>query len=260
MAFGKARMNAIAFQYLLGIALMVLFAYVNAMFPEQTGLFFILYFTVFMGILFLVTGRQARGILRDIEYVNKGAPVYEAPRDEVLKLRERDFQYTRPELSAQMRYAMLPLLSMIIFLVVYSVPQLREAFMGIGPSLTPDERLANFFSFLALYGFFYAASVLVGLYARRAQARMGTLSIATTYRITSAGLLVDERLPVKFPIAGRVVVNTRRKFVEIEMEQSIMGSRVKQRIRLYHPEPSKLAALLKAHGGFAEGSAGNIPP
>ncbi|MEM0377618.1 MAG: DUF2208 family protein [Thermofilum sp.] len=253
-------MSAIALQYLIGIVLMVMFAFISAMFPEQTGLFFILYFAVFMGILFLVTGRQARGILRDIDYVSKGALVYEAPRDEVLKLRERDFQYTRPELSAQMKYAMLPFLSIVLFLVIYSVPQTRELFMGIGSSLTRDERLASFFSFLALYGFFYAASTLIGLYARRVQARVGTLSIATTYRITSAGLIVDERLPVKFPIEGRVVVNTRRKFVEIEMEQSVMGSKVKQRLRLYHPEPSKLAALLKTRGGTAEGTAGAASP
>lgn len=242
-------MNTIIVQYLIGIILVVLFAFINAMFPEQTGLFFLLYFVMFMGLIFLITGRQARGILRDLDHINRGVLIYEAPRDEILKLRERDFQHTRREISAQMKYAMLPFLSMILFLVIYSVPQIRELFMGIGSSLTQDKQLASFFSFLSLYGFFYAFSVSLGLYARRAQARVGALSVATTYRITSAGLIVDERLPVRFPIKGRVIVNTRRKFVEIETEQSVMGSKVKQRLRLYHPEPSKLASLLKSYGG-----------
>lgn len=245
-------MNALALQYIVGIALMVLFAYINAMFPEQTGLFFALYFFAFMGILFLITGRQAKGILRDIDYVNRGTLVYVAPRDEVLKLRERDLENTRPEISAQMKYAMLPLVSVILFFAVYSIPQIREALMGVGHAITPDTKLAAFFSFLTLYGVFYLASILIGTYSRRAQARVGTLSIATTYRITSQGLVVDERLPLKFPIQGRVTVNTRRKFVEIETEQSVMGMKVKQRLRLYHPEPSKLAALIKTQGGAAQ--------
>lgn len=245
---GEAPMNALAAQYILGVALLLLFAYVNAMFPEYTTAFFILYFAAFMGILLVVTGRQAKGILKDLEYVSSGALIYEAPRDEVLRLRERDFEYTRPELSAQVRIALLPFLLIIAFFVLYSLPQVRNFFAALASSLTPSRNLALFLSFVMLYGLFYVASVLSGLYSRRLQARVGTLSIASTYKITSNGLIVDDRLPVKFPIKGRVVVNARRKFVEIEMEQRVMGSTVKQRLRLYHPEPSKLAALLRAGG------------
>ena len=77
-------------QYGLGAALMVVFAYMSANYPEHTGLFFTLYFVVFLGVLLLLTGRQARGILRDIEQVSRGEVIYEAPSAEVVKLREKD--------------------------------------------------------------------------------------------------------------------------------------------------------------------------
>jgi len=234
-------------QYGLGAALMVVFAYVNANYPEHTGLFFVLYFLVFMGVLLLLTGRQARGILREIEQVSKGEVIYEVPASEVAKLREKDFENTRPELAAQAKYAMMPFLIILLFLTLYSLPWVRDTFLSIGESLTQDVKLANFLSFLTFYGVFYVLSVVVGTLARRSQSRTGTLQIASKYRVTSRGIIIDDRLPIAFPIKGRMTVNTRRKFVELELEQQIMGSKVKQRVRLYNPEPSKLAALLKPY-------------
>jgi uncharacterized membrane protein len=234
-------------QYGLGVALMVVFAYMNANYPEHTGLFFTLYFVVFLGVLLLLTGRQARGILRDIEQVSRGEVIYEAPSAEVAKLREKDFENTRPELAAQVRYAMLPFLAILLFLIVYSLPWARNAFLNLGRSVTEDAKLANFLSFLAFYGVFYVFSVATGILARRFQSRTGTLQIASKYKVTTRGLLVDDRLPIAFPVKGRITVNSRRKFVELELEQQVMGSRVKQRVRLYSPEPSKLAALLKPY-------------
>ena len=234
-------------QYGLGMALMVIFAYVNANYPEHTGLFFTLYFVVFMGILLLLTGRQARGILRDIEQVSKGEVIYEAPSTEVAKLREKDFENTRPELAAQAKYAMLPFLAILLFLVMYSLPWVRDYFLNLGRSFTDDAKLANFLSFLMFYGVFYIFSVATGIAARKFQGKTGTLQIASKYKVTTRGLLVDERLPIVFPVKGRITVNSRRKFVELELEQQVMGTRVKQRVRLYNPEPSKLAALLKPY-------------
>lgn len=234
-------------QYGLGVALMLVFAYVNANYPEHTGFIFALYFLVFMGVLLLLTGRQARGILRDIEKVSRGEVLYEVSASEVAKLREKDFEKTRPELAAQVRYAMLPFLTILLFLAIYSLPWVREAFLDVGRSFTDDVKLANFISFLALYVIFYAVSVVVGFAAKRSQSRVGSLQIASRYKVTTQGILIDERLPIAFPLKAKVSVNSKRKFVELELEQQVMGSKVKQRIRLYSPEPSKLAALLKPH-------------
>ncbi|QOJ79449.1 DUF2208 domain-containing protein [Infirmifilum lucidum] len=232
-------------QYLLGLVLMVLFAYMNANYPDKTWLFFMLYFLAFMGIIFLVTGRQARSMLRDLEEVKGGEKVFEADPQEVLKLRERDMERTRSELAAQAKVSLVPLASMIVFILIVSVPSLRGFFDSVGHMLAQDQKTATFYSFLAMYGTFYAFSLVTGLYTRRLQAKTGALRIATKYLVTTKGIVVDDSIPVKFPIKGTVVTDSRRKFVEVHLVQTYMGTTVKQRIRLYTEEPSKLAGMLK---------------
>ncbi|ABL78247.1 DUF2208 domain-containing protein [Thermofilum pendens] len=239
--------RALILQYLLGLVLMVLFAYMNANYPDKTWLFFILYFTAFMVIMMVVTGRHARSVLRDLEEVKSGEILYSSKPDEVLKLREKDFQLTQPELMAQFKASMIPLLSLVVFILVFYIPGFREFFTGLGKSMALDEKTANFLSFLALYGFFYAFSLATGLYARRLQSKTGSLIIATSYTVTSKGIIVDERTPVKFPWKGDIIVDSRRKFVQLNITQQIMGTSITQKIRLYNPEPSKLANILKSY-------------
>ncbi len=235
---------ALVAQYLLGLVLMVFFAYMNANYPDKTWLFFMLYLLAFMGIIFLITGRQARSTLRDLEEVKSGEKVLEADPLEVLKLRERDVEY-QSELAAQAKVSLVSLLSIITFIVVVSVPPLRGFFDAIGHALAQDQKTATFYSFLALYGTFYVFSLVSGLYTRRLQAKTGSLIIATKYLVTTKGIIVNDSIPVKFPIRGAVVTDSRRKFVEVHLERSYMGTTVKQRIRLYTEEPSKLAGILK---------------
>ncbi|UNQ72959.1 DUF2208 domain-containing protein [Infirmifilum sp. NZ] len=239
---------ALVAQYLLGLVLMVLFAFMNANYPDKTWLFFTLYLLVFMGIIFLITGRQARSIFRDIEEIKSGEVLLEANPEEVLRLREKDMDKTQGELAAQVKASLIPFVTMILFIVVFYVPPLRSFFSSIGSSLSTDQRTANFYSFLAMYGAFYVLSLITGLYTRRLQARTGTLTIATKYVITTKGIIVDDRLPVKFPIQGSLKTDTKRKFVEVTLKQQVMGNEVKQRVRLYTPEPSKLASIIKVKG------------
>lgn len=236
---------ALLAQYLLGLVLMVAFAYMNANYPDKTWLFFLLYLFTFFGIMILITGRQARNIFRDIEEVKKGEVLYSASTEEVLKLREKDMEKTQGELAAQLKLSLLPFLTLFLFLIVFYIPSLRDAFGSLGRALSSDQKVATFYSFLTMYGLFYALSLTTGMYTRRLQAKTGTLNIATAYVVTTKGVLVDERLPIKFPIRGSVTVDSKRKFVELVVKQEVMGSEVKQRVRLYTPEPSRLASLLK---------------
>ncbi|AKG38763.1 MAG: DUF2208 domain-containing protein [Infirmifilum sp.] len=240
--------HALLLQYLLGFVLMVLFSYMNAHYPDKTWLFFTLYLLVFMGIIFFVTGRQAQNIFRDLEEVKKGEIIYQADPDQSLKLREKDMEKTQGELAAQFKVSLIPMLTMILFLMVFYIPSFRQFFQNIGNTLTQDQKMAMFYSFLAMYGSFYLISMITGLYTRRVQSKTGTLTIATKYTITSRGIIVDDRLPIKFPLKGSIGTDNKRKFVEITLIQQVMGSQVKQRIRLYTPEPSKLANLLKEKG------------
>ncbi|MEZ0345693.1 MAG: DUF2208 domain-containing protein [Infirmifilum sp.] len=244
--------HALLLQYALGLVLMIAFAYMNANYPDKTWLFFTLYLLVFMGIIFLVTGRQARNIFRDLEEVQRGETIYQADPDLSLKLREKDVEKTQGELAAQFKASMIPMITMILFLMVFYIPQLREAFSSLGSMLTQDPKTATFYSFLSMYGLFYFISLVTGLYTRRIQAKTGTLTIATKYKVTTRGIIVDERLPVKFPLTGTIATDNKRKFVEIILKQQVMGTEVKQRIRLYTPEPSKLASLLKEKGGLQD--------
>lgn len=240
--------HALLLQYLLGLVLMVFFAYMNANYPDKTWLFFTLYLLVFMGIIFAVTGRQAQNIFRDLEEVKKGEVLLQADPDQSLALREKDMEKTQGELAAQLKVTMIPMITMILFLIVFYVPSLRQAFNSIGQMLTQDQKTANFYSFLSMYGLFYLLSIITGLYTRRLQSKTGTLTIATKYMVTTKGIIVDDRLPIKFPLKGTISADNKRKFVEITLTQQVMGSTVKQRIRLYTSEPSKLASLLKEKG------------
>jgi uncharacterized membrane protein len=238
--------KALVLQYLIGVVLLVVFAFLNANFPGYTSLIFILYFVALMLVMFVLMGRQTRGLLKDLDEVKSGEVLYRSDTSEVLKLRERDLQNSQPELMAQFKASMIPFASLLILILVFYIPQLRDFFLQLGKVLAPaNEKMASFFEYLLLYGFFYIVSLVSGFYARRLQSKTGTLVIATSYTVTSKGVVVDERMPVKFPLKGNILVDSRRKFVQLETLQQVMGTTVKQRIRLYSPEPSKLASLIK---------------
>jgi len=241
--------RALLLQYLIGLVLLVVFAFLNANFPQYTSWIFLLYFIALMSIMFVLMGKQTQTLLKDLDEIKKGETLYKSNMEEVVKLREKDLQNTQPELMGQFKATLVPFFSLLVFIFVFYIPQVRDFFFQAGRMLAPvDTKMASFFEYLFLYGFFYVISLISGLYTRRLQAKTGTLVIATNYVVTSKGVIVDERMPIKFPLKGNIVVDSRRKFVELETVQQVMGSTVKQRIRLYASEPSKLANLLKTYG------------
>lgn len=240
-------MKGIVTQYLLGIAAIVVFAYVNSYFPQYTTQFFIAYMVVMGLVMFAAMGRQAGKIFEAIQEIQRGEPLYKIEKTTIAKLKERDLYKLKDEMSAQWKTMMLSFVPIILVLAIFAIPQLRDSFMSIGRSIYGEGQMANFVSFLFLYGIFYVISVPMTIITRRKQSKEGTLTIANSYIVTEKGIIVDERLPIKFPVEGEIKTDNKRKFVEIQTSQSYMGTTVKQKIRLYTPEPSKLARIIREH-------------
>lgn len=234
-------------QYLIGIVALVFFAYVNSYFPQYTTQFFIAYMVVMMLIMMAVMGRQAGKIFEAMQDIQRGEVLYKVGKTTVAKLKEKDFVKLKEELSAQWKTMIYSFLPILIALFIFTIPQLRNPIMSLGALIYGEGQMATFVSFLILYGIFYVISIPTTIISRRKQSKEGTLTIANEYVVTDKGIVVDNRLPIAFPIQGEVKTNNKRKFVEIQATQSYMGATVKQRIRLYTPEPSKLARIIKQH-------------
>ena len=237
--------RALVAQYVLGVLAMVLFAYVSSYYPQYNMEMMVAYFVFLMLIMFAFTGKQAGQMMRDLQEIQAGEVVYKARKETVAKLKEKDFAKLREEMSGQWKMMLVGFLPLLIIILVFYVPPMRAAVFSLGWYFTDDKQLANFISFLILYASFYVFSVPFSIYSMGRQAREGALSVAGEYVVTDKGILVDNRLPIRFPLKGKVEVNARRRFVEVHTTQSTMGMEVKTRVRLYSPEPTKLARTLK---------------
>ncbi len=240
-------MKGIVTQYLIGIVAIVFFAYINSYFPQYTFQFFIAYMVVMMLVMFAVMGKQAGKMFEAMQEIQRGETIYRIEQATIAKLKEKDFHKLKEEMSTQWKTMMLSFIPLLLVITVFSIPQLRDAVMSIGRSIYGEGQMATFVSFLFLYGIFYVISVPMTIINRRKQAKEGTLTIANSYIVTDKGIIIDNRLPIQFPIEGEIKTDNKRKFVEIHAKQSYMGTSVKQKIRLYTPEPSKLARIIKQH-------------
>lgn len=240
-------MKGIITQYLIGIVAIVFFAYINSYFPQYTFQFFIAYMVVMMLVMFAVMGKQAGKMFEQMQEIQMGEPLYKIEQTTIVKLKEKDFAKLKEEMSAQWKNMMTSFLPILVVLAIFTIPQLRDTVMSIGQSIYGEGQMATFISFLFLYGIFYIISIPMTLVNRRRQAREGTLTIANQYIVTDKGIIIDNRLPIKFPIEGEIKTDNKRKFIEIHTKQSYMGTTIKQKIRLYTPEPSKLARIIKQH-------------
>ncbi len=239
--------KVLAAQYALGIVAMVVFAYISSYYPQYNTEMIIAYFVLMMVMMFALTGKQAGQLMRDMQEIQAAEVVYKVKRETSAKLKEKDYAKLKEEMAGQWKSMLVGFAPLIALLLVFYVPQLRDMFFSIGGMFTEDKQLANFISFLILYGIFYMVSMPLSLINMRRQAKQGTLNVANEYVVTEKGILVDNRLPIKFPVPGKVEVNNKRRFVEVHTTQQTMGMKVKTKVRLYTPEPTKLARIIREY-------------
>ncbi len=249
--------KALLAQYLLGIVAMVVFAYIASYYPQYNTQLFIGYFILMTVIMFAFTGKQAGQMMRDLQEIQAAEVVYKVKRDTIAKLKEKDFHLLKDEMAGQWKSMLVSFVPLIAIIAVFYIPPLRDAFFSVGKMFSSEERMANFISFLFLYGIFYVFTIPLSIINMRKQATRGTLSVAGEYVVTEKGIIVDNRLPIKFPVKGKIDVNSRRKFVEIHTTQSTMGVNVKTKIRLYSPEPGKLARIIREKSSTVEEDSGS---
>lgn len=239
------------FNWLMSVALLVLFAYMSTYFPEHLGTFLLVYIVAMLAVTMAIAGRGASAILRDLEYVKAGKLLLSVSSDEVARLKSKDRDLNR-EMNEQVRATLPQLLAPFVFMLVLFVPAAREsALQSLGNFLRPlnlDTYAERFLTFLLFYGLLtlvlYAINYASGKYLERIG---GRLVIPSFYLVTDRGLILEGRTPVKAPIkAWDVKVDTRRKFMELRIKTRASVGSGASRYRLYCEDPRKLEAYLKA--------------
>lgn len=235
---------------LLSVLMLVLFAYLSAYFPHLIGTFIVAYFLVALLAAAVIAGRSATAMLRDLEYVRAGKTVIYVSSDEVSRLRSRDRELSG-ERKAQAKVAIIQLAASIAVIVALLVPALRDALLSSLQHLIELSKLSGdierFLAFLLFYGLLAAVMQAISYGARRYLDRIGGgLEIPSSYLVTDRGLILDGRVPLKAPIRARMRVDTRRKFLELQVNAPTGPRSGKSRIRLYYEDPRMLEAYLRA--------------
>ncbi len=239
------------FNWLVSVALLVLFAYMSTYFPEHLGTFMLIYIFAMLAVTFAIAGRSARAIFRDLEYVRTGKLLLSVSSEEIAKLKTKDRDLNR-EMNEQVRATLPQLLAPFVFMLVLLVPAAREsALQSLGSLLRPLSLSANaqrFLTFLLFYGLLtlvlYTITYASGKYLEHIG---GRLEIPSFYLVTDRGLILEGRTPIKAPIkALGMKVDTRRKFIELRVKTHVSVGGGASRVRLYCEDPRKLEAYLKA--------------
>ena len=242
--------------YALSILLMAAFAYITAYFQQYATLIFIAYFVLVILVMLVTTGRSVSKIVKDIEFIQGGERLIEVKSEVVKKLKARD-PFIAEETKHQAVSSVISLLPLLVIMAIALVGQLREALLGGARSLLEsfvrDERLLTFGAWFCFYLMFFVVAQGSHLISRAYGKIRGIkpLSIASSYVVTSRGVVVDNRLPLKFPLEGsKITLDAKRKFVEVEVGPEALGPQARgtSRIRLYSPNPRELYEVLKRRG------------
>lgn len=245
-------------QWVMTIVTMTAFAFFSVYLPpEIQSWMFLAYMLVFFGIYMAMAGLGTRKILQDIEYVSKGKLLYEADKKEVFKVKAKDGRLTE-ELKEQTKQSMAHFLPMMVYLSIFIfiiyVPSIREALITLPyEKLKPiigDEKLSRFAAYLLFYFILMAIQLIpLRLLSKRGTFRGSQLLMPSKYRVTDRGIVIDDRMAIRFPLSLRTIkVDRSRKFVEIKLK-NLPGAPAMQtgevRLRLYTNKTEELAEILK---------------
>ncbi len=238
-------MNLIVLNYILGIVLMFVFAYINTYYVQYSNLLMIAYFVIMGAIMFIFTGRSTSRMLKDIEEIKKGNIIFEVGREEVEKVKLKDMNVLADELKEQGKMTLISMIPVIfIFIILMFNP--RQFLLSLAKMLTSNENLVNFMSYIFFYMLLYAVSITSTLFTRfYSKKQRGFLMIPSRYIITDKGIILDGRSSVKFPIKKENIrYDNKRKYVEILTSTTQGGSTIKSRVRLYYSKPKEIYDIL----------------
>jgi len=244
-----------ALTYIISIVAMIFFAYITTYFQQYVSMIFIGYFVLMMIIMMIAAGRSASKILEEINYIQEGEKIITISKETINKIKEKDplvFEEEKSQYYTSL-ITMIPLLAIMVILFFKGVREgiLNEVRSFVGNFVT-DEQFALFASWLVFYFMFFIiaqGSYFIGrLYSK--VKKTVPLTVAASYTITDKGLIIDNRLPLKFPLKNaKIFLNTKRKFVEIEVKGLKIaapgGQQQTSKIRLYSHNPKEVYEILK---------------
>jgi len=240
-----------ALNMLLSLGLILLFSYVTSYYPNYTSLFFILYIVATLLVTVAIAGRGAVRVVQDLEYVRAGEKILHVGRDVVERLRSRDREL-RSELSSQQKAYAMQILVLIVIFSIIALPGLRDQVLGVLRALIStlglEAKLTEFLVFLVLYlAFFSISSIMNFVVSRNIEKSGGPIQIPVFYTVTSRGLILEGRTPLRAPLKPTEIrVNTRRRFLELRVRAPTPGARAPtSRIRLYYENPRRLEEHLR---------------
>jgi len=207
-----------------------------------------------MAIMMIAAGRSASKVIKDINYIQESEKILEVDSGTIRKLKEKDLLVFEEE-KAQYLASLIALVPMLIIMAIFLVKWIRDALLqsvrSVVTSFVPDDQLATFASWLMFYSLFFIIAqgsyLTTRVYFK--MKKVTPLTVASTYTITQKGLIIDNRLPLKFPLKNaKLSVNTKRKFVELEIKgvsSPSMPAQQTSRIRLYASNPKEIYKILK---------------
>ena len=244
-------------QYAFNILLLEIFVLVSAFFPQYSGMFFFLYFIALMGVILLITGRSTRRIIKDLEELTDAEVILKVDQDTVLKLRAKDRAY-KEEMGKQVKYQLMYFMLMIFLIVLFSSGELRATIFSWARFIVGDKNqvLLNFLQYQILYLIFFAFSFsgyrILGSVSK--EKTPFSITVPSRYIVTTKGIIIDDRLPLKFPIEVKNWrVDNSRRFVELELSShpfaagGALGTATTFRLRLYSQRPRELWDVLKRY-------------
>ncbi len=252
-------------QWIMTIVTMTAFAFFSVYLPpEMQSWMFLAYMLVFFGIYMAMAGLGTKKILQDIEYVSKGKLLYEADKKEVFKVKAKDSRLTE-ELKEQTKQSMAQFLPMMIYLSIFIfiiyVPSIRETLITLPyERLKPvigDDKLSRFAAYLLFYFILMAIQLVpLRLLSGRGTFRGSQLLMPSKYRVTDRGIIMDDRMAIRFPLLLKAIrVNRSRRFVEIKL-RNLPGTPTAQtgevRLRLYTNKVEDLAEILKSRASLED--------
>jgi len=243
-------------QYVLNIVLLEVFVIVSSFVPQYSGMFFIVYFIAIMVVVVFFTGKSARKILRELEELMDAEVLFRARKETIAKLRARDRGYEK-EMGGQAKYQIGYLLLLSFFIFLFSNQSLRSyiAYIAEGIVGKEDVIMLNFIQYQLLYTLFFLLSFVgfrfLGKYSKGGPTP--SLMVPSSYIITSRGIILEDRLPLSFPLKVKnCKINSSRRFLELEFERhplqsgmTMMASTGSFKVRLYAPNPKEVWNIIR---------------
>jgi len=250
-------------QILISIGLMQLFVLFSTYFPEYYYYLYITFFTITTVIMMVYVGKRARPLLKDLEAIMHGRTLCKIEKKELQEIMLKDPEYLEI-MRRRLKIGVIQWILFIIIFLLFITPFLREWLRyGVGNMLSyllrdveipPIIGGVEKLSLLILNELVYALLMLIPLIMFRASRSLTggdvDVLIPSSYIITDKGIVLDNRIPLKFPLKIVNYKTKRRRYLEIELKEEV-GKEFMQaarKVRLYSKSPGKLWELIRSVG------------